>query len=143
MKQLHATYGDNLRIIYRNFPLTSIHANAHLAAQAAEAAGKQGKFFLMHDKLFEEQNSWNDLENPTGTFIQYASALGLNIEQFTTDLESTEVKQAIADDIASGTRSNVNSTPTFFVNGTELTIQTNALDALTNAIDTAQKQAAL
>lgn len=135
VKQLHEAYGDQLRIVYRNFPLTQIHPNAQLAAQAAEAAGNQGKFFEMHDALFEGQRTWSGLADPTDTFVGYAYALGLDLEQFQADLTGTAVKQAIADDLASGTRSNVDSTPTFYLNGTEITANIQGFDLFKAVID--------
>ena len=135
VKQLHETYGDQLRIVYRNFPLTQLHPNAQLAAQAAEAAGKQGRFFDMHDFLFGNQKTWSSLQDPTETFVGYATALGLDVDQFKVDLVSTEVKQAIADDVAGGTRSNVDSTPTFFLNGVEITSNPQGFDPFKTVID--------
>lgn len=116
LTNLERIYGDNLKIVYRHFPLSSIHPHAKLAAQAAEAAGKQGQFFAMHDYLFLQQKTWSNESDPTNTFISYAETLRLNKEQFIDDLTSATVKDAIAEDILSGNQSNVDSTPTFFLN---------------------------
>ncbi len=117
MKELNAAFGDQIKIVYRNYPLTQIHANAQLAAQAAEAAGIQGKFFDMHDLLFAGQSTWSTLPNPADTFTSYATSLGLNIDQFNADLTSSAVRTAVADDVRSGMSANVTGTPTFFLNG--------------------------
>ena len=117
MSELHAAFGDQINIVYRNYPLTQIHANAQLAAQAAEAAGIQGKFFEMHDLLFSEQQTWSDLSDPTATFVSYATSLELNVEQFNTDLTSSAVRAAVAEDVRSGMSANITGTPTFFLNG--------------------------
>lgn len=117
---LHNTYGDALKIVYRNYPLTQVHANAQLAAQAAEAAGIQGKFFDMHGLLFQNQKAWSAEADPTATFIGYAASLDLDEAKFTTDLTSTVVKNNIRDDIRSGDASNISGTPTFFLNGIKI-----------------------
>lgn len=117
VKQLTAELGDRVAFVYRHFPLRSIHANAEMAARAAEAAGKQEKFWEMHDRLFEKQDVWAPERSVQETFAFYAGELGLNVEQFKNDMKSGEVKDAVSDDYASGTAAQVNGTPTFFVNG--------------------------
>ncbi len=117
MTGLEQQFGDQIKIVYRHFPLTQIHANAQLAAQAAEAAGLQGQFFAMHDVLFTNQSSWSAENNPEPTFTAYAEALGLDVARFTSDLRSATVRDAVRDDLTSGMRSRVDSTPTFFLNG--------------------------
>lgn len=117
IKQLSAAFGDQLKIVYRNFPLTQIHPNAQLAAQAAEAAGIQGKFFEMHDMLFENQQTWSGLADPTEAFVTYATTMQLNVDQFRSDLTSSAVRNAIAEDYRGGANANVKSTPSFFLNG--------------------------
>lgn len=129
-------YGDKLKIVYRNYPLPQ-HSNAQLAAQAAEAAGIQGRFFDMHDVLFSTQKDWSDLANPTDNFVTYATQLGLNVEQFKTDLTSSTVKDAIAQDVRSGNSANVDSTPTFFLNGVQITSNPQGLAPFMTLIDAA------
>ena len=121
LKDIEGKYGDRLQLVYRHFPLSQ-HANAMLAAQAAEAAGKQGKFWEMHDKIFEGQNTWasqgkSDAEK---TFTSYAQSSGLNTDQFKKDLSSNEIKVKIENDYKGGIKSGVNATPTFFLNGKKL-----------------------
>lgn len=112
---------DKVRLIYRHYPLRSIHPNAQAASEAAEAAAKQGKFWEMHDVLFNTQTDWARKSNPEELFSEYARSLGLNLEQFKTDSESKEVRAKIDADYTSGTRSGVQGTPTFFVNGRQIT----------------------
>ncbi len=136
-RSLLETYGTSLKVVYRHYPITQLHANAQLAAQAAEAAGMQGKFFVMHDLLFGNQQSWEGEADPTNTFIGYATSMGLNIEQFTTDLTSKTVMNAIADDVKSGNASGVGGTPTFFLNGEQIVQNPRTVEAFKALIDAA------
>lgn len=115
-------FGAHMRLVYRNYPLRSIHKNAQIAAQAAEAAGIQGKFWEMHDTLFANQSAWS--LQPAGaveaTFADYAGKIGLDVEQFKKDLNSGAVRDAVSEDIKGGDASGVNSTPTFFLNGKQI-----------------------
>ena len=120
VKQLHKDFGDRIAFVYRHFPLRQIHANAEIAALSAEAAGKQGKFWEMHDMIFENQKKWEGDKNAKEIFIGYAEELGLNAEQFKQDLDSKEVKEKVEADYQSGVKAGVNHTPTFFVNGGEI-----------------------
>jgi len=120
VNQLHETYGDQLAIVYRHFPLSQIHLQAELAAQAAEAAGLQGKFWEMHDMLFEHQDDWAENRNARNLFIDYAKQLGLDEGQFKKDLGSKEVKALVKADYLSGVQLQLNSTPSFFLNGEKI-----------------------
>jgi protein-disulfide isomerase len=111
-KAVQAALGDDLRFVFRNFPLAQAHPHALPAAQAAEAAGLQGRFWEMHDVLFEHQDK---LDEPN--LFRFAGALGLDMERFGRDFASPEVAAKIRADFLSGARSGVNGTPTFFVNG--------------------------
>jgi protein-disulfide isomerase len=115
-------YGDKIRFVYRHYPLTAIHPNAPLAAEAAEAAGKQGKFWEMHDKLFDNQTSWSSLKDPLETFVFYAGELGLNKDQFKTDFGNSAVADKIRAQALGGDKSGVNATPTFFLNGEKVNL---------------------
>jgi protein-disulfide isomerase len=106
-----ALMGD-LRFVFRNFPLAESHPDAMLAARAAEAAALQGKFWEMHDSLYENQDSLD-----AGSMAIYASVLDLDEKAFIRDLESERVDERVAADIRGGIASGVNGTPTFFVNG--------------------------
>ncbi len=112
LKQVRQVMGDDLRFAYRHFPLSQIHPHAYQAAEAAEAAGAQGRFWEMHDLQFANQDrlGLRDL-------IGYAGALDLDLERFVTDLRSHAYAGRLREDFLSGVRSGVNGTPTFFVNG--------------------------
>ena len=118
IKALTTQYASNkdFNFVFRNFPLP-MHPNAPMAAEAAEAAGAQGKYWEMHDKLYETQNDWADVSNPLSMFVGYAQGLGLNVSQFQSDVEANKYASVISADQADGNSANVNATPTFFVNG--------------------------
>lgn len=120
LKQLNQDFEGQIKFVYRHFPLMQIHANAELAAKAAEAAGLQGKFWEMHDMIFENQKSWASSANAAVIFAGYAVSLGLDSEKFATDINSTEVKQKVLRDYQSGLKAGVNGTPTFFINGEKI-----------------------
>jgi protein-disulfide isomerase len=119
-KQLTEDVGDEIKLIYRHFPLEKSHPQARLAATAAEAAALQGKFWEMHDLLFENQLAWSNNDQAEDIFISYAQELGLNTEWFVNDLKSSKVKKKIQSDINNGNLDEVNSTPSFFVNGQKI-----------------------
>lgn len=121
VKQLISDLGGEVKVVYRNFPLRQIHANAQMSAQAGEAAALQGKFWEMHDVLFANQKAWEKEADPTEIFVSYAGAIGLDIDKFRVDLVSDVVKNKVNADYDSGIESNVNSTPTFFLNGKKIT----------------------
>ncbi len=110
---------DKVTFIYRNFPLPQ-HPNANAAAYAAEAAGRQGKFYEMSDLLFNNQDNWKDLPNSTDYFVNLAKQLSLNTEQFKTDMNSQAVKEKVSADLDSGNQARVDATPTFYLNGQKL-----------------------
>jgi protein-disulfide isomerase len=103
---------DDVLFAYRHFPLTQIHPHAQQAAEAAEAAGAQGRFWEMHDVLFEHQDRLTGRD-----LVGYASALGLDLPRFTSELQNGAHTARVREDFLSGLRSGVNGTPTFFVNG--------------------------
>ncbi len=122
IKQLMSEYSDDIAFVYRHYPLTSIHANAEPAARAAEAASIQGKFWEMHDKLFENQSEWSELSTKLAEdkFAEYAEAIGLDIDKFKTDLDSKDTKERVRSDSQSALRAGLNSTPTFFIDGEKI-----------------------
>lgn len=119
VKQVSEKYKDQVAFVFRNFPLTSLHPNARAAAAAAEAAGVEGKFWEMHNMLYEGQSKWENLNasERTDFFKGYAKDLGLNVTTFATDLASERINQKISYDQAVGKKINVNATPTFYLNG--------------------------
>lgn len=118
VKQLLAADGSHIYFVFRNFPLPQ-HPDAPIAAQAAEAAGAQGRYWGMHDLLYTNQNTWS-LAAPSDTVTQYfngyASTLGLNVAKFDQDIYSNNVAAKIANDVAGGNAAAIDHTPTFFVN---------------------------
>jgi len=120
VQQISEEFGTKINVVSRNFPLNQIHKNAQITAQAAEAAGEQGKFWEMHDKLFETQKDWSESVNMQEVLVTYATELGLNIEQFNTDLQSAEIKTKIKNDYKSGVAAGVTGTPSYFLNGKKL-----------------------
>ncbi len=120
VKNIEKKYGDKITIVYRQFPLTQIHQHAQLAAQAAEAANLQGKFWEMHDLLFDRQKVWSTVSDDKKTFTDYAKELKLDENTFTSDLTSAPVKDRVNRDVTSGNAIGISGTPTFFLNGTKL-----------------------
>ena len=112
VKAVQARLGKELRFVFRNFPLRESHPHAQRAAESAEAAGAQGKFWEMHDRLFERQFALDD-----EYLIEYAGDLGLDVERFRAELVGRVHEPRVREDFRSGVRSGVNGTPTFFING--------------------------
>ena len=112
VKSAQRELGKDLRFVFRNFPLAEAHPHARLAAEAAEAAAAQGKFWEMHDALFEHQDALEAED-----IIGYAKSLGLDMTQFGKDLQDSKYTKRVREDFRSGVKSGVNGTPTFFING--------------------------
>lgn len=122
VKQVAAQYNTQIFFQFRNLPLTQIHPNAFAGARAAEAASLQGKFWQMHDLLYENQNQWVSSSNPQSFFDIYAKELGLKTAQFDTDFAGTKVNSLIQADIAAfGKTGQAEATPTFFLDGKHIT----------------------
>lgn len=129
---LVTTYPTQLKIVFREYPLQQ-HKNARPASRAAEAAGLQGKFWDMHTFLYERQQEWATVSDPISEFIEYAKLIGLDIEQFKTDMQGELVEARITQDVNDGDLLRLPGTPTFFVNGTQLeTIDQASLEAAIN-----------
>jgi len=120
LEKMHAEFGDQLQITFREFPLQQLHQHALAAASAAEAAGLQGKFWEMHDLLYERQNEWKKEFNVRPIFEGYAKQIGLDVERYTRDLSSDLVAQRIFQDGKRGHSLGVSGTPSVFINGREL-----------------------
>jgi protein-disulfide isomerase len=112
LAELQGEMGDQFRLVFRNFPLTQVHPHAERAAEAAEAAGAQGRFWEMHDALFENQEALDD-----ESLLSYAQDLDLDMVAFERDVVGGVYTQRVREDFMSGVRSGVNGTPTFFING--------------------------
>lgn len=109
------TYGDKVRFIWDDFPLT-MHKNAVPAANAARCAEEQGKFWEYHDKLYAEQANWADVASPTSLFVGYAKTLNLNEQMFDGCMANQTYNGKVQDDENEGIANNVQGTPTFFIN---------------------------
>ena len=112
VRAIQQQLGDKLRFVFRNFPLTEIHPHALHAAFAAEAAAVQGKFWQMHDYIFHHQHTLEDSD-----LEQFAGAIGLDMQQFASDMAERPYISRIEEDLQSGIRSGVRGTPAFFING--------------------------
>jgi protein-disulfide isomerase len=112
VKEAQSRMGDRLRFVFRNFPISTSHPHAERAAEAAEAAASQGRFWPMHDLLYENQKRLDDAD-----LHDYAKQLGLDVDAFDHDLAGHVHAERVREDFMSGVRSGVNGTPTFYVNG--------------------------
>lgn len=135
IEDLISEYKGQVALVYKNFPLPQ-HKNARVAAYAAEAAGRQGKFFEMYRLLFSNQEKWAELASPLPIIEGFAASLGLNMEQFKKDSTSAEVKSKIDADLALGQASQVLGTPTFFLEGVKIA-SPNSYQDFKNVIDAA------
>lgn len=120
VRQVMKDNAQDLKIVFRHFPLTQIHQNALLAAKASEAAGVQGKFWEMHDMLYDKQQEWAGGLNAHDIIVSYAKELGLNTTQFEADLGSRAIEEKIVSEYQEGIKLGVEGTPTFFLNGIKL-----------------------
>ncbi len=132
-------FNNKIRFVFKNFPLTQIHKNAMAGANAAEAAGAQGKYWEMHDALYEHQTEWSTASDPTPFFAQYASNLGLDSNRLVSEVKAQKYKDVIQKDMDLGNDLKVQGTPTFYVNGT-LVDTSQGLTGITTAINAALAQ---
>lgn len=116
LKEILNKYEGKVTLVYRHFPLTTIHQNAMVAAYAASAASLQGKFWEMHDILFERQNEWEDTTNDE-YFKKYALEIGIDPEKMVSDMSNSQVREIVQRDSLDATRYRLAGTPSFFVNG--------------------------
>lgn len=135
-EQVVKDYDKKIKIVYKHFPLKSVHPNAMGAAIAAESAGKQNKFWEYHDLLFAKQEEWSGLPNPESKFMSYAKSLKLDTEQFKKDLKDSKVKASVNAQVDEGIKVGVNSTPTLYINGEMIEIPGN-YEALKAQLDSA------
>lgn len=121
-KRLADELGSDVQMIFRHFPIITKHANSVLAAKSAEAAGLQGKFWEMHDLLFEKQKAWSEMkkEDARTVFVRYAISLNLDVQKFKNDLDAKEVADKVYEDARTGRSAGVKNTPTFFLNGKKI-----------------------
>ena len=141
VKEVKEKYKDKVRFQVRNFPITSGHQFAYQAARSAEAAARQGKFWEMHDKLFEGQKIWEQTQNPQTYFDQYAETIGLDMEKYRTDRDSSSVADVINKDLADVKEIGGTGTPTFAINGKKVDKTAPTVEALSQMIDDALAEA--
>lgn len=137
LKTIESEYGSRLRVIFREFPLSPPHVHAVAAARAAEAAGLQGKFFEMHDLLYENQKAWTEAFDVRPLFEGYARKIGLDVERFKRDQTNEIVERRITLDGSRGHSLGVKSTPTIFLNGVEIPFAQYSAEGLRAAINKA------
>jgi protein-disulfide isomerase len=130
-KLLH-DMGKYIRFVFRNFPLSEVHPLAEDAAVVAEAAGRQGKFWEMHDTIYKHQLTMTE-----DSFARYVSSLGLDPKKMQADIEDEAIIKKVEDDFESGVKSGVNGTPTFFLNGERLNSYDGTYESLKEAVDAA------
>lgn len=143
IEQVLAEYGDRVSFEYRHFPLQQIHPNAEISAIAAEAAGVQGKFWEMHDVLFENQDDWSRLSSGAvkDRFVAYADELGLDTESFKQDLETNEIEDIVDADYQSGVTAGVTGTPSLYIQGQKI-VNPGSYDEFATLIELALAEAA-
>ena len=117
VRQLVKDNPTTLKVIFRHFPLVQIHSNALLAAKASEAAGLQGKFWEMHDILYDNQKQWSEGLNAREFIMEYAKTIGLDTTKFATDIENKDIEAKILAQYQERNKLGVQGTPTFFLNG--------------------------
>lgn len=143
IKDIADQYPEDVRVIYRHFPLSSIHPYAQFAAEASEVAATQGKFWEYHDILFESFDEWTKLksvEEVQEALVRYAGELGIDTAEFQEKILSREQQDAVLSDVSAGNSFNVNATPTLFVNGQRLSAP-NQLPQLIEALLVTSKDA--
>ena len=144
LKKLKQEFGPNLNFIFRNLPLTTIHKNALAAAQAAEAARMQNRFWEMHDLLYENQTLWKDDINPRAIFRKFAGDIGLDTARFMRDLDDKQVQLRIQADQEAAAGLGINGTPTILIDGRQLRAEVTNPEGVRKGIDVmmARKKAA-
>ena len=145
-KAISEQYKDQIQFVFRNFPIMTIHVNSKAAAAAAESAGLQGKYWEMHNKLYEGQSAWSDLNETDRTdyFVKLAQSLSLDINKFKSDMASTNITAKIDYDLAVGKKANVQGTPTFVLDGKTLDPSVYSTDAnFKDAINAELKKAGI
>lgn len=137
VNQVKENYEDKITFQFRHYPLVNIHPNAMAAHRAAEAAGKQGKFWEMHDFLYERQASWQSSTNPSKVFEDYAAELGINVDKFKEDAASQTVSDIINNDVKAAQEIGATGTPTFVIDGKKLDQLPNSYEEFSKLIDEA------
>lgn len=134
MLEILKRYPEQVRLEFHHFPLVGIHQWAMPAALAAEAAADQGKFWEMHDLIYENQEKWSRSANPESEFLTYAGRIGLNINSFMQAMRSPDTQQRVLQDVVRARESDVNETPTFYLNGQKIAQRPNTADEFSRLI---------
>jgi protein-disulfide isomerase len=127
-------FPTQVKLEFHHYPLVGIHQWAMAAATAAEAAADQGKFWEMHDLLYQNQDKWSKSQNAEVEFVAYAGQLGLNMNQFMQSMHSPEVQQRVLQDVVRARDANINETPTFFINGQKMASRPASADEFSKMI---------
>jgi len=135
LKTLKSEFGDRIKLIFRHFPLTTIHKHALEASFAAAAAGLQGKFWEMHDTLYENQSTWSDVGDFRPVAINYARRIGLDVQRFTQDMDGLKVMGLVSADEQRANAFSVNSTPTVFIDGRLVANENMTVDGMRKEIN--------
>lgn len=139
VRQVLADNKAILKVSFRHFPLINLHQNALLAAKASEAASLQGKFWEMHDILYDKQAEWSGAINARSFFVTYANTLGLDTALFTKDLDSKAIEDKILGEYKEGVKLGIQGTPTFFINGKKIEDTPRGLASFNTMIQDAAK----
>jgi protein-disulfide isomerase len=116
IKTLKGEYGDRIQFAFHHFPLTQLHSHALEASYAAAAAGLQGKFWEMHNMLYEKQSEWSEVGDFRPIVLEFARKIGLDLPRFTRDIDGIQVVTIVSEDMQRGALLGVNGTPTVFIN---------------------------
>lgn len=140
---INEEFGDKIKFVYKDYPLTGIHDRAYVAAIAAQCAMPENRFWAFHDRLFQNQSSWSTMSEPDAkaVFAGYAGELGMNVDNFNSCLDSSETRAKVDQDMAEGNRNGVNATPTFFINDTRVQNVGLSLDSMKQMITAALEEA--
>lgn len=140
LKKLKGDYSGKIKFVFHHFPLTRIHQHAAIASFAAVAAGQQGKFWEMHNLLYESQDVWKETDNFAPILVNFARQLSLNLEQFERDINSPKVKSIVLGDVQRGEAMGVTGTPTLFLNGHQIDSEKLTMKYLRQEIDKLLKE---
>jgi protein-disulfide isomerase len=135
LKTLKGEYGGRIQIAFHHFPLTQLHPHALEASYAAAAAGLQGKFWEMHNLLYENQPLWSQIGDFRPILLDFARQIGLDVPRFTRDMDGLQVVTIVSEDAQRGNAVGVNSTPTIFINGKLIPNENLTIEALRKEIN--------
>ncbi len=135
LKEIKQQFGPNLNLIFRNLPLSTIHKHALAAAQAAEAARMQNRFWEMHDLLYQNQALWKNEKRPRTMFLKFAGDLGLDMARFERDMDNEQVRFRIEADRDAASRLDIEATPTVLINGRKLRPEATNAEGIRRGID--------